>query len=108
MADTREQVLAANIVERMKASLDEALEDEDYTRIVELSDSVLGEDEQAEDLFALVDDGSGQGELELDSDFDDLDDDFDDEEDDEDEEEELSFEDDSELEDDDDCDEDDE
>lgn len=100
MGDTREATLAASLVERMKAALDEALEDEDYTNIVEMADGVLGEDEEAEDLFALIDDGSSVNDS-LDDDFDDLDSGFDDE----DEDDELSFDDDEDDEDDDDEDE---
>lgn len=94
MALTHEKTLATSVVDRIKEMLDEALVDEDYTRIVEAADSVLGDDEEAEELFALVDDGSGDvddDDLDVgDEDLDDLDEDFDDEETDE-EDDELDF-----------------
>jgi hypothetical protein len=83
MPESREHTLATNLIARIKSELEEALADEDYTRVVEVADNLLGEDdEEANELFNLVDDGSSDDD-ELSDDFDDLDEDFDDEEDDE-------------------------
>ena len=86
MSHSREHTLASSLVERIKLELEEALSDEDYTRVVEMADSILGEDdEEAGELFNLVDDGSSDDfSDELTDDFDDLDEEFDDEEGDED------------------------
>lgn len=79
-AETREQSLATNLVLRMKESLDEAIADEDYTRILEISETVIGsDDDEVDELIGLIDDGSFDDDLELDEDFDDMDEDFDEE-----------------------------
>ena len=93
MAQSREHTLASSIIERLKEVLDEALINEDYTRIVDAADVAFeGGDEESEELFALVGDGFEDSDpTDDDDDFDDLDEDFDDEED-EDDEDDLSYE----------------
>lgn len=77
-AETREQSLATNLVMRMKEALDEAVADEDYTRILEISETVIGsDDDEVDELIGLIDDGSFEDDdFELDEEFDDFDEDF--------------------------------
>lgn len=77
-AETREQSLATNLVARMKEVLDEAFADEDYTRILDISENIIGaDDDEVDELIGLIDDGSFDDDMDIDEEFDDMDDDFD-------------------------------
>lgn len=89
MSESRENTLATSIVERLKEYLNEAVNDEDYTKIVQLGEEILGEDEEVEELFDLV--GEPIGDEDFDDEFDDLDEDFDDEDEDLDDEDEDEY-----------------
>lgn len=86
--DTREEELASSLVTRIKEKLEESLEDNDYTAIVQASEHILGtEDDEADELFDLIDDGT-LNDVDITEDFDDFSEDFDDEDDEDDEEDE--------------------